>query len=347
VGAVRVSGTPAGPAAPVRAAGLASPAPAGGGRPRPRVVYLGGLGRSGTTLLERLLGEMPGVCSAGEVVHLWQRGIVENERCGCGEQFRDCPFWSRVGQEAFGGWDSIDVSRVARLNAAVDRTRHIPWLAAPAPGLARRGDLQEYTSYYQRVYTGIMAASGCRALVDSSKHASLAFCLRWRDDLDLRVVHVVRDSRAVAHSWTREVSRPEAATESFMTRYSPAVAAAQWNAQNGAVALLARCGTPTLRVRYEDLTRAPAATLARIAEFAGLVASPGGPPIIGGGASGRWAELGAAHTVSGNPMRFTTGRVPIRQDERWRTAMPARQRRTVTALTLPLLARYGYCGRAA
>jgi hypothetical protein len=132
-----------------------------------------------------------------------------------------------------------------------------------------------------------------------------------------------------------------------MTRYSPAVAAGQWNAQNGAVALLARCGTPTLRVRYEDLISAPAEILGQIAAFAGLVVSPGGPPVIGGDASGCWAELGAAHTVSGNPMRFSTGRIPIRQDERWRTAMPARQRRTVTALTLPLLARYGYFGRAA
>jgi hypothetical protein len=311
------------------------------------VVYLGGLGRSGSTLLERLLGELPGVCSVGEVVHLWQRGIVGNERCGCGAQFADCVFWGRVGQEAFGGWDRVDVSRVAHLNAEVDRTRHIPRLAAPAPGLARRSDLQEYTSYYQRVYTGIMAASGCRALVDSSKHASLAFCLRWRQDIDLRVVHVVRDSRAVAHSWTKQVSRPDAAAESFMTQYSPAVAAGQWNAQNGTVALLGRLGTPTLRVRYEDLTSAPAATLDEIAAFAGLDASPGGPPVIGQDAGGRWAELGAAHTVSGNPMRFTTGRVPIRRDERWRTAMPARQRRTVTTLTLPLLARYGYVGRPA
>jgi hypothetical protein len=151
----------------------------------------------------------------------------------------------------------------------------------------------------------------------------------------------------VAHSWTREVSRPEAATESFMTRYSPAVAAGQWNAQNSAVALLARCGTPTLRVRYEDLIAAPPATLARIAAFAGLPGSADGPPVIGSDADGYWAELGAAHTVSGNPMRFTTGRIPIRKDERWRTAMPGRQRRTVTALTLPLLARYGYLGRAA
>ncbi|HEY2794503.1 MAG TPA: sulfotransferase, partial [Micromonosporaceae bacterium] len=36
-----------------------------------RVVFLGGLGRSGTTLLERILGEVPGVCALGELVHLW------------------------------------------------------------------------------------------------------------------------------------------------------------------------------------------------------------------------------------------------------------------------------------
>ena len=41
-------------------------------------------------------------------------------------------------------------------------------------------------------------------------------------------------------------------------------------------------------------------------------------------------------------MRFTTGQIPIRPDERWRTAMPTGQRRTVTALTMPLLAHYGY-----
>jgi hypothetical protein len=46
-------------------------------------------------------------------------------------------------------------------------------------------------------------------------------------------------------------------------------------------------------------------------------------------------------------MRFATGSVAIRPDDRWRTAMPAGQRRAVTALTLPLLARYGYPARAA
>jgi Sulfotransferase family len=312
-----------------------------------RVIYLGGLGRSGSTLVERLLAELPGVCPAGEVVHMWQRGVVEDERCGCGEPFSGCGFWRDVGQAAFGGWAGLDAGRVAELRGAVDRTRHIPLLAAPVLRPRVRRDLDEYLGYYTRVYSAITEVSGCPMVVDSSKHASLAFCLRWSPRLDLRVIHVVRDSRAVAFSWTRKVSRPDAARASSMATYSPATAAGHWNAQNGALQLLAGLGVPTLRVRYEDLVSSPAAIVARIADFARIEADASQFGFLGADAGARWADLRAAHTASGNPMRFTTGRVAIRRDERWRTAMPSGQRRTVTALTAPLLAQYRYPWRAA
>jgi hypothetical protein len=320
---------------------------AGTGTRLPRVIYLGGLGRSGSTLVERLLAELPEVCSAGEVVHMWQRGVIDDERCGCGEPFSGCEFWRDVGQAAFGGWPRLDVGRVALLRGEVDRTRHIPLLTAPVLYPAIRRSLSEYIGYYAGVYSAIADVSGCTTVVDSSKHASLAFCLRWYPQLDLRVIHVVRDSRAVAFSWTRQVSRPDTATASYMATCSPAAAAVQWNAQNCALQLLARVGVPTLRVRYEDLVSSPAATLARIADFAGIAADGHDLGFLSTEADTSWADLHAAHTASGNPVRFTIGKVAIRRDERWRTAMPPGQRRTVTALTLPLLARYGYPWRPA
>jgi hypothetical protein len=63
---------------------------------------------------------------------------------------------------------------------------------------------------------------------------------------------------------------------------------------------------------------------------------------VGSDESGRWADLSVAHTASGNPMRFATGRIPIRLDDEWRTRMTAAHRGAVTLLTLPLLAHYGY-----
>jgi hypothetical protein len=312
-----------------------------------RVVYLGGMGRSGSTLAERLIGELPGVCVAGETVHLWHRGVIENERCACGAQFRDCEFWTAVADSAFGGWSGIDAGRIGELRASVDRTRFVPTLARSSVPARMRADLAEYTSYYQRLYRAISAVSGCDTVVDSSKHASLAFCLSHRDDLDLRVVHVVRDSRAVAYSWTTLVQRPEASAGSYMTRYSPVRAAKEWDMQNGALQLLSRGRSPVLRVRYEDLVSAVKPTLRTIAKFGGMTVDEPGLAFISGSGSGQWAELSQSHSAAGNPMRFTTGRIAIKPDDRWQTAMPGPQRRTVTALTLPLLRHYGYAGNAA
>jgi hypothetical protein len=302
-----------------------------------RVIYLGGLGRSGSTLLERLLGELPGVSACGEVVHMWQRGIALDERCGCGEQFGACDFWSQVGTVAFGGWHKVSVEGFTRLRQAVDRTRFIPLLASSALPARMRRDLDEYTSYYARVYQAIAQVSGCATLVDSSKHASLAFCLSRCAEIDLRVVHLVRDSRAVAYSWTTRVERPEASAGSYMTTYPPM----------SALHLLARRGVPVLRVRYEDLVRSPEPTVADLARFAGLPPGDLGPALAGMRADSGSVVLSQGHLVCGNPMRFATGTTMIRGDDRWRTAMPSSQRRAVTAITLPLLARYGYRWRAA
>lgn len=313
------------------------------GRPgRLRVIYLGGLGRSGTTLIERLLAELPAACAAGETVHLWQRCVARGERCGCGVPFHDCAFWRRVGQEAFDGWHRVDVERVAALRSTVDRSRRLPLLLAPALRPSFRASLRDYVSYYLRLYAAVSRVSGCPAVIDSSKHASLAFCLRSCPEVDLRVVHVVRDSRAVAFSWTKQVTRPDTQTASFMTTYPPRTAAAQWILQNEALHLLARSGVPTLRMRYEDVVADPGRALAGIAAFAGLPAGDDALGFLGRGADGHWATLGSAHTASGNPVRFVTGHLPIREDQQWRRAMPPAQRRAVTALTLPLLARYGY-----
>lgn len=323
-----------------------------------RVLYLGGLGRSGTTLLERLLGELPGAVSLGEVVHLWERGVVGGESCGCGLPFRQCPFWARVGDLAFGGWDGFDIERYRELKQTVDRTRFIPALARREPPAETCARLEAYLDHYTRLYRAVREVSGAEVVIDSSKHAALAFCLRWAahagtGEIDLRVVHVVRDSRGVAYSWTKQVRRPEAvsapaADGEFMAQWSPAKTAVHWNAENAAFALLARRGTPTMRLRYEEFLRAPAEALRQSAEFAGLPADDAALGFLTEKAGIVSARLSANHTASGNPMRFQTGPIQLRRDETWRTRLAPQDRRAVTALTLPLLRHYGYLkGRAA
>ncbi len=307
-----------------------------------KVIYVGGMTRSGSTLIDRLLGELPGVCSIGELMNTWARGMVRGDLCGCGQPFRQCEFWREVLAVAFGEFDKADAQRVEQLRAAVDRTRFIPMLLAPSLNADFRRTLDEYISYCTRLYRAVQMVSGCAAVADSSKNASFAFCLRSSSDLDLRVVHIVRDSRAVAHSWTRRVRWGERTAPSNTWTTRPARAASRWSYQNGAFQLLAAAGMPTLRIRYEDLVAAPKETVNEVARFAGLDTGSDQLDFIGTDERGWWADLGVSHTGSGNPMRFRTGRIRIHDDGEWRAAMPARDRRIVTAITAPLLKHYGY-----
>jgi hypothetical protein len=312
-----------------------------------RVVFIGGSGRTGSTLVERLLGALPGVCNVGEVVHLWERGLANRERCGCGVPLPECPFWGEVGQVAFGGWDSFDVAEFLALKRSVDRNRFIPKLLADGdsatPGGATRRNAAKYAAVYARVYRAVRQVSGCAVTVDASKHASLAFCLRTDTAIDLRVIHLVRDPRAVAYSWTRRVRRPEAAeavaaSPKYMATLSPARSALRWNIMNLGLDLLATRRTPVRLMRYEDFVAAPVAAMRELAEFTGVQPDLSFMTDTG-------ANLGLSHSAGGNPMRFSAGRIEFRRDDAWRSRLRPDERAQVAALTLPLLARYGYLRR--
>ncbi|MGK5531986.1 sulfotransferase [Streptomyces sp. URMC 129] len=306
---------------------------------RVRVLYVGGLGRSGSTVLSRALGELPGFFHVGELVFLWSRGATRNELCGCGTRFLDCPFWTDVGKRAFGGWDAADPARVAALQHTVDRTRYLPQLLRPDLSRDFRDRLDKLTAVLGRLYAAIQEVSGCSVVVDSSKHVSYAATLRRVPSVDLRLLHVTRDSRGVAHSWAKKVKRPEVVDQdAYMAKIPVPRLAARWSAFNGLFDVLRMVHGDTMGLRYERFVADPATALTRIAALAGSELTPPDLDFV----RDDGLRLSAEHSVSGNPMRFTSGPVPLRVDDAWRSAMAPRDRAVVTALTAPGMLRYGY-----
>lgn len=305
-----------------------------------KVLFIGGIGRSGTTVFELSLATDQRAVSLGEVTHLWQRSLRDDELCGCGHPFSECPFWTSVGQVAFGSWSAVDVDRVLWLKSRLDRTLRTPQITLRL-GHRTLADAREYSSYYRRIYQAARQVSGCEVVIDSSKQASLPYLLRLSPDIDLRLVHCIRDSRAVAYSWTKTVRRPEARTQDAdqMTRYSPGLLAVKWTQHNLVVEGLRLQRVPTLRLRYEDWAADPVGSATAALSLAGL------PPRPNDDLHHSWINLGVNHTCSGNPMRFTTGRVEIRRDECWRTGLSRSSKTLVSVLTAPGLAAYGYARR--
>lgn len=300
------------------------------------LLYIGGWGRSGSTLLECLLAEIPGVVVLGEANHLWERGILNNELCACSQPFHDCPFWTEVGARSFGGWDQVDVERVLWLKDAVDRKRRLPRTVRRKPAPDRRAEFLEYTGYYRDVYRAAAEVGQASVMVDSSKVVPTVMALSHEPAIDLRVVHLVRDSRGVAYSWQKSVARPEKDGEA-MPRLGLVDSTQNWVVHNLWMTGLVYRGVPVHRVRYEDLVVDPAAVVTAIWDalrLPGSAALPMDAPDT--------ITLHGTHSVAGNPMRFRTGVTRLRPDTEWITAMDPRDRRTVTGLSLPLLKRYGY-----
>lgn len=303
------------------------------------VLYVGGLGRSGSTLLDRMLGRLEDVWSVGELVHLWERGLSQNNRCGCGERFRDCSFWGRVGEVAFGGWDQLDVQEVLALKASVDRNRFVPLMVLPGLSRAYRARLARYLELLEPLYAAIREVSGRPLVVDASKHASHAFLVRRMRGVDLRLVHLVRDSRGVAFSWTKRMRRAEVVSgDALMATDTPLRMSARYLGYNLLFHLLGALGVRSILLRYESLVRDPSGELTRVLALSGRPVVAGELGFVGDG----WVELGPSHALAGNPMRFRSGRVPLRVDEEWRGQLRRHHRLLTSVSTWPLLLAYGY-----
>jgi Sulfotransferase family len=309
------------------------------GERRAKVLYIGGLGRSGSTLLDCMLGQLPGFFSGGEIRDLWQRGLRENRLCGCGTPFRSCPFWTKVAEQAFGGWEGVDLDRVQRLARRVDRHSRWPLTVVPWLSPAFGRDLREYLGVLARLYKAIHEVGGTQVIVDSSKAPSSAFLLRRVAGLDLRAVHLTRDSRGVAYSWTKKILRPDVPGKAvYMHRYPPLRIGMRWVTRNLLMETLGRLGVRSLQVRYEAVVEHPRDQLLAIARLLDEPVDESALDFVSNGT----VVLGPNHTVMGNPVRLQRGAQALRLDEAWRSALPAGQTRLVTLLTRPMLTRYGY-----
>lgn len=297
------------------------------------VVFISGMSRSGSTVLDRLLGARPGVTSLGEVHQIWRRGFLEDHLCGCGVPFSRCPFWKQV--RALPLLNDLDLPRVLQLQdiAVAQRPLLRRLKTASADAALREQARSAYSTMLVGVLREVQRLTSSSVLVDSSKQPAHGAVLDACPDVRVTTVHLVRDSRAVAFSTSRRKRKPDVhLREAWMTQLSPRLSAERWVKSNLKAELLGRRGGNYLRLRYEDLIASPADAVESILRLGPGTAGTGDAPV----------RVPVAHTVSGNPMRFEQGDLTLRLDDEWRQAMPRQDRRLVTALTAPLLLRYGY-----
>lgn len=299
------------------------------------VGYIGGAGRSGSTLISRALGRVPGVVNVGEI-RLWSQSILKDHLCSCGATFSTCPFWTSVVSRAFGSWDGAPVDRSNLLRRQVERERNLVALSGTAsPGFTAA--MREYGEIMDTLLVAVRDQSGAKVVLDNSKYPSTAFLRRQESSVDLRLIHLVRDSYGVAYSWMKEVARADNHGNA-MPRFSPSRSGLYWSLYNMSFEYLGRRDKKALLLRYEDFVEDPRREILRVADLLDLDVVDEDLDFVGDGQ----IDLVGDHGVWGNPMRTSTGPRPLRADEAFRTGLKSRDRRLVAALSFPGRKRYGY-----
>ncbi len=304
------------------------------------MLYIVGWGRSGTTILGNILGELPGFVHVGEVRAVWDCAL-DALRCGCGQPTGDCALWQRVLRRALGSEAVTPEALCARiaLRQRVDRTRHLPQLLGLGAATLQP-HLDEHLRSLAQLYGAIREVTGAQVIVDSSKMPSHALLLGRLPDVELTLLHLVRDPRATAYAWRKLRPALDSESERLMPRYSAAKTAFHWMVWNALAELAWGRGGHYQLVEYAQFVREPQRVVQQALALLGRGDLPLSPPFTGP----QEVELRGNHTVSGNPGRFEQGRVALRLDDAWRTRIAPRDKWVVNLMTWPLLLRYGYLG---
>lgn len=302
-----------------------------------KVLYITGSGRSGSTILQNILGQIDGYFSVGELRYVWERSFLKNKPCGCGLPFDECETWRNILEHDFNHFKHIEPFQLYRLTESF-RLHQMPFTVIPGIRNGHLYRLNGYLDHVEKLYASIHCATGSRVIVDSSKNPAYGYLISMLPSIDLYVLHFIRDARAVAYSWSkRKPFQSDSENPEYMPRRNPIRSAMQWNARNSAAELwLRQNASKYMTLRYEDFVQKPKASVISILEFMGE--KNGNLPFI----SDQRVALASNHSVFGNVVRFQTGNVQIKMDSEWQNKMSSFHKTAVTLLTLPLLFRYGY-----
>jgi hypothetical protein len=323
------------------------------------VLFIMGLGRSGSTILDIVLGNHPDIESVGEVCNLSFTGWVSRDAlhgieqkklrlpvCTCGKRLdvpaiddeaEACPFWSRVRREWVQRAGRDDVESYPALQDAFERHRDWPRLLYAKYKPSAR--FSSYARLTRAFFESIRAVSGKPIIVDSSKDLVRAFALSMVPGIDLRLVHLVRDGRGVIASRRKTFQKDlQAGIEWDHEGHPMWKSLVRWVGLNLEAEWI--CGqldpAKTTRLRYEDFVGHPANALEQIGALVGLdftdvadAASSGATMLVG-------------HNCGGNRMRKSESIRLQSGAGTWENALSPTEEQLSWALIGWLMRRYGY-----
>jgi len=210
-----------------------------------------GAGRSGTTALATFLGNNNEIQNIGEM-HQFFEYLEDRKECSCGKLLNECEFWKNKidnpTQESSA--NSRKLSEKFESHSSI--FKHILQLFS-------KKEIEEYIEIHQQLLNTIQLDSEKTILLDSSKYIGRALALDKLENIDLKVIYVVRDVRGVINSFSKNVQTSKLPL-STIVYYLVINSVSEFVAK-----ILLR--KKVVKIRYEDLINNPLQVFSRLETF--------------------------------------------------------------------------------
>ncbi len=287
-----------------------------------KFVYICAAARSGSTMLDMLIGGHSKAASLGEFSFLG-KAIALDQTCGCGTSVKECTEWNKVFETVLieKGVDLLEKPYALRqwdtkASVVIDKSQQTFWYLLTAkfrsalckfrfqrltrfklsfPSSLKRG--VENTLYLYRI---ILTKWEKSIVIDSSKNINKALALADAAPESIKVILLVRDGRGVFHSRRSTGFSRKESLYGWKNYYENAFNLIEKNLKPDQYRI----------VRYEEVATNPEAVLRDLCKWIGVMYED------------EMADLssGVRHLVNGNDTRFKRDK-GLKLDERWKTEL--------------------------
>ncbi len=310
----------------------------------PSIIYIAGYGRSGSTLLDRILSQHQDVLGSGEICNALTTLQTPDQLCSCGAAIGKCGVWKTISEHIRSWMNKSGLSSTHELGVIqrkMESRKSLVHLLISGKLPALTVDEQNLYNKYQGLLfsTFSRCQKGQKYVVDSSKTAAHTAArpvvLSLFSGLPVHVIHLVRDPRSVLRSRLKggnhELEKG-LATKGRLIGFRTILGWIQANLSAAAISLLIGRERVCL-VRYEDLVDKPHETVEQICTFLGVESDSITE------AFDREFLPQVSHMASGNRMRLKPTKLENKKSE---TTVPGYLRWLCTIMCFPLMKKYGY-----
>jgi len=287
-----------------------------------KIIYIMGAGRSGSTIVDTVLGNHPQVESVGELINVAKSAWQNAEYCACGKKGNECPYWTEVKKEFEQKIGKQNIRKFIELQSQFESPNFKGFYRLLRERKKITPSFQVYANYTLALFNAIQKVSGKAVIVDSSKLSKRALALAIVPGIDIHIIHLIRDGRGVGWSLKKAYSKnTEVGIQNDIPSRPIWRTTIFWIISNMlSTWTIKQIDTnKSIRLRYEDFVTEPEIAIKKIGDLIGLNFESITKAIQNS------KEFVVGHTIAGNRLRMS-GKIRLTLDEEWKHKLPRKDK---------------------